>query len=58
MKLLVEEIINWINKSDRPVIIGISGHGAAGKTTFSTKLAQLIGLNEVSYLNTDPYIVP
>lgn len=58
MRILFEEIISWVNKSDRPVIIGISGHGAAGKTTFSTKLAQLIGLNEVSYLNTDPYIVP
>lgn len=57
MKILFDEVINWINKSEKPVIIGISGHGAAGKTTFSTKLAQLIGLNEVSYINTDPYII-
>ncbi|MER2179906.1 MAG: phosphoribulokinase, partial [Carnobacterium inhibens] len=42
---------------DKPVIIGISGHGAAGKTTFSTKLAHLIGLNEVAYINTDPYMI-
>lgn len=57
MNNLLDEIIDWINKSDKPVIIGISGHGAAGKTTFSTKLTQLIRLNEVSYINTDPYIV-
>lgn len=57
MNKLLEEVINWINKSDKPVIIGISGHGAAGKTTFSTKLAHLIGLNEVAYINTDPYMI-
>ena len=58
MNNLLDEVIDWINKSDKPVIIGISGHGAAGKTTFSTKLTQLIGINEVTYINTDPYIVP
>lgn len=57
MNNLLDEVINWINKSDKPVIIGISGHGAAGKTTFSTKLAHLIGLNEVAYINTDPYMI-
>lgn len=57
MNNLLDKVINWINKSDKPVIIGISGHGAAGKTTFSTKLAHLIGLNEVAYINTDPYMI-
>lgn len=57
MDNLFDEVLNWINKSDKPVIIGISGHGAAGKTSFSTKLARLIGLNEVLYINTDPYII-
>lgn len=57
MNNLLDEVINWINKSDKPVIIGISGHGAAEKTTFSTKLAHLIGLNEVAYINTDPYMI-
>lgn len=57
MNNILNEVINWIHKSDKPVIIGVSGHGAAGKTTFSTKLAQVIGLNEVSHINTDPYII-
>ena len=56
MNNILNEVLNWINKSDRPVIIGISGHGAAGKTTFSTKLAHLLGSNKVSHINTDPYI--
>ena len=57
MNDILNEVLNWIKKSDKSVVIGVSGHGAAGKTTFSTKLAQIIGLNEVSRINTDPYII-
>lgn len=57
MNNILNEVLNWIHKSDKPVIIAISGHGAAGKTNFATKLAHLIGLNEVSHINTDPYII-
>lgn len=57
MNDILNEVLNWIKKSDKSVVIGVSRHGAAGKTTFSTKLAQIIGLNEVSRINTDPYII-
>lgn len=38
-------------------IIGISGHGASGKTTFAHNLLKLLGHDSVNYLNTDPYII-
>lgn len=34
MDKILQEIINWIKMNDKRIIIGISGHGAAGKTTF------------------------
>lgn len=43
--------------SDEQIVIGISGHGAAGKTTFANRLVNLLNQNEVNYINTDPYIV-
>lgn len=43
--------------TDEQIVIGISGHGAAGKTTFANRLAILLNQNEVNYINTDPYIV-
>ncbi|MHC2836192.1 uridine kinase family protein [Bacillus sp. F9_6S_D1_P_5] len=57
MKKLLQEIINWINMTDEQIIIGISGHGAAGKTTFANKLINQMNQNKVNYINTDPYIV-
>ena len=38
------------------MIIGISGHGAAGKTSFAANLIEELKM-DVNYLNTDPYIV-
>jgi len=55
MDRLLQEIVTWTSKEDKPIVIGISGHGAAGKTTFANKLINR--LNEVNYINTDPYIV-
>ncbi len=43
--------------TDKKIVIGISGHGAAGKTTFANRLVCLLPQNEVDYMNTDPYIV-
>lgn len=43
--------------SDEQIVIGISGHGAAGKTTFANRLVNLLNQNEINYINTDPYIV-
>ncbi|MGK9485700.1 uridine kinase family protein [Bacillus cereus group sp. MYBK29-1] len=57
MDKLLQEIINWLRVSDEKIVIGISGHGAAGKTTFANRLVNLLNQNEVNYINTDPYIV-
>jgi uridine kinase len=57
MDKLLQEIINWVRMTDDQIVIGISGHGAAGKTTFANRLAILLNQNEVNYINTDPYIV-
>ncbi len=38
METLLQEIKEWINATNEQIIIGISGHGAAGKTTFSKQL--------------------
>lgn len=40
MNTLIQEIISWIHNSDKKLIIGISGHGAAGKTTFAHMLME------------------
>lgn len=56
MNTLIQEIIRWIHNTDKNLIIGISGHGAAGKPTFAHMLMEDLK-NDVNYLNTDPYIV-
>ncbi len=57
MDKLLQEIVNWLRMSDDQFVIGISGHGAAGKTTFANRLVNLLNQNEINYINTDPYIV-
>jgi uridine kinase len=57
MNKLLQEIIDWARMTDEQIVIGISGHGAAGKTTFANRLVNLLNQNEVNYINTDPYIV-
>jgi uridine kinase len=54
---LIQQIINWININNKKMVIGISGHGAAGKTTLSNQIVNLIEQNKVNQLNTDPYII-
>lgn len=53
---LIHKIKAWVQNSDEKIIIGISGHGAAGKTTFAHLLVKEFG-NDVNLLNTDPYII-
>ncbi|EJL30139.1 uridine kinase [Brevibacillus sp. BC25] len=57
MDKLLQDIINWIKMADDQIIVGVSGHGAAGKTTFTKGLVNLLNQNEVNYINTDSYIV-
>lgn len=57
MEKIFQEILELIRFADKRIIIGISGHGAAGKTTFAEKLLKVLNQVEVNYLNTDPYIV-
>lgn len=57
MDKLLQEIINWVSMTDEQIVIGISGHGAAGKTTFANMLVNELNPNGVNYINTDPYIV-
>ena len=39
----------------RPIILGIVGDSATGKTTLSRGIAQILGLENVSVLCTDDY---
>lgn len=55
-KVLIE-IANRINNVDKRIIIGISGHGASGKTTFAQNLIKLLGNDDVNYINTDTYLI-
>ncbi|WP_155593343.1 uridine kinase family protein [Lysinibacillus cavernae] len=57
METILNEILKRIKLADKRMIIGISGHGAAGKTTFAQKLLNALNQDEVNYMNTDPYIV-
>ena len=53
---LIHKIKAWVHNSNEKLIIGISGHGAAGKTTFAHLLMKELE-TDVNFLNTDPYIV-
>lgn len=57
MEELLYKIANFVNNEDKKIIIGISGHGASGKTTFAHNLIKLLGNEDVNYINTDPYII-
>lgn len=58
MEKTINQIIEYINNSDEKVIIGISGHGASGKTTFAEKLTSKLNKDVYNLLNTDAYIIP
>ncbi len=55
----INKIVNWLqhHSQDKRIVVGISGHGASGKTTFAHKLLKQLGENGVTYINTDPYII-
>lgn len=58
MEQIIKQITEFINKSDDRLVIGISGHGASGKTTFAEKLTSKLNKNVYNLLNTDAYIIP
>lgn len=57
MDRILNKIANFINNSDHKIIIGISGHGASGKTTFANQLVELLDEKNINFVNTDPYII-
>lgn len=57
MEKFIQELANRIRMADKKIMIGVSGHGAAGKTTFTNRLIDLLDINKINYLNTDPYII-
>ncbi|GAK09185.1 uridine kinase [Geomicrobium sp. JCM 19038] len=57
MDNIANQVANYINHLDKKIVIGISGHGASGKTTFANHLRELIDEQHVNYMNTDPYII-
>lgn len=57
MNDFINRLAKKLESMDTKFVIGISGHGAAGKTTFSQKLIGLLDRDQINYLNTDPYII-
>lgn len=57
MENILHEIANLISTKEKRMTIGISGHGASGKTTFANNILKILGHDCVNYINTDPYII-
>ncbi|MDN4525967.1 uridine kinase family protein [Fictibacillus fluitans] len=57
MEKVLQQLASFINRTEKKIIIGISGHGASGKTTFAHKLIKLLEHKNVNYINTDPYLI-
>jgi len=57
MDRILHKIATSVRGENKRFIIGISGHGASGKTTFAQNLLKLLGHENVNYINTDPYII-
>ena len=54
-KELIERLVSEI-ESGKVKTLGIYGHGASGKSTFSQELFQVLDSENVNLLETDPYI--
>nr|WP_289038890.1 P-loop NTPase fold protein [uncultured Allobacillus sp.] len=58
MDNILQEIAKLIVNDERQIIVGVSGQGASGKTSFTNRLIKLLADCEINYLNTDPHIIP
>ncbi|GIO23536.1 uridine kinase [Oceanobacillus sp. J11TS1] len=56
MDIVIQELIKWIHSQETQVIIGVTGHGGAGKTAFAARLQEAFG-QDANLICTDPYIV-
>ncbi|CEI82165.1 MULTISPECIES: uridine kinase family protein [Oceanobacillus] len=56
MNNIIQDLTEWINRQEKHIIIGITGHGGAGKTTFADQLKQVF-CQDANLICTDPYIV-
>lgn len=56
MDNIIRDLTEWINRQEKHIIIGITGHGGAGKTTFADQLKQAF-CQDSNLICTDPYIV-
>lgn len=57
MDTVIEKVRDFVSQRDDRMTIGISGHGAAGKSTFARQLAEKLGKEKINYIHTDPYII-
>ncbi|QHT61486.1 phosphoribulokinase [Paenibacillus lycopersici] len=57
MNKVIEEVVNRLSGRNGRTIIGISGHGASGKTTLTRQLVELLGPDHVNVINTDTYLI-
>ncbi|QTQ08444.1 phosphoribulokinase [Macrococcoides canis] len=57
MQELLKEVSDFVSSHTEKIMIGISGHGAAGKSTLVNQLIEMYDKDEIDYLNTDAYII-
>lgn len=52
---LLARVRDLADRLDRPPVVGISGHGGAGKSTLATRLAADLGLDPDQVVGTDSF---
>lgn len=57
MNAVIEEIVEFIKRSNHQIMIRIGGHGGSGKSTFCQELIQCLDPKDYNLISTDTYIV-